>query len=437
MRRRTILAGLALLVAISAAACGGGDGGGGRRHDEANPAKPDRKAVTVAAGWHGVEEENFRRILDRFKASTGENVTYTPTGLDYAAFLRDRIASGNPPDVALLPNPGLMAELARQGALRPLDVAVAQIVDANYAPVWRKLGTVEGKLYGVPFKAANKSTVWYNRQVLEAAGVEVPRTWDQFKQAIKTIDASGTAAIAVGGSDAWTLTDWFENIYLRTAGSGKYDQLVTHAIPWTDKSVKQALAVMGEVLTDRNLAGGVEGALSTDFQASVRQVFSDPPMAAMVYEGDFVAGVITGETKAKLGEQADFFDFPSVDGSKAAIVGGGDIAVLMSDSPAARELVRFLATGEAAEVWASRGGFTSPNKRVDLSVYPDDITRRSAEALTKSEIFRFDLSDQVPSEFGGTLRRGLFKEFQDFLRNPRDIDGITKQMEASAVAAYK
>lgn len=194
---------------------------------------------------------------------------------------------------------------------------------------------------------------------------------------------------------------------------------------------------MGEVLVEQNLAGGVEGALSTDFEASVRGVFADPPMAAMVYEGDFVAGVISGDTDAKLGQEADFFDFPSIDGSKPAVIGGGDVAVLLTDNPIGEALIEFLATAEAGEIWAERGGFTSPNKGVHLSVYPDDISRRFARKLTTSEIFRFDLSDQVPSQFGGTLGKGLFKAFQDFLRNPKDIEGIVKQMEASALAAYK
>ncbi len=398
MRRRIILPFLT---------AGGGDQG-------TDPVKARREIVSVAAGWTGVERDNFQKVLNRFEEMTGVTVAYTPTGVDKAAFLKGRIAQGNAPDVALLPNPGLMTELARQGLLEPLDDALGGTIDANYQPVWRELGTVDGKLYGVWFKAANKSTIWYNVQAFETAGLDVPSTWDEFKQTVKTIRASGIPAISVGGLD---------------------DQLAKHEIPWTDTSVKQALAVLGEVLTEENLAGGVEGTLSTNFQASVRQVFAHPAKAAMVYEGDFVISVITGETDAKLGEQADFFEFPSINGSSRAIVGGGDIAVLLRDSPTGKALVRFLASAEAGEIWVKQGGTMSPNRQVDLSVYQDDVTRRSAEALVTSEIFRFDLSDLVPSEFGGTLGRGLFKEFQDFLRNPKDIDRITKQMEASAVAA--
>ena len=130
-------------------------------------------------------------------------------------------------------------------------------------------------LYGFLFKAANKSTVWYNVAAFEDAGVEPPKTWDDFLAAAETINASGLPAYSIGGADGWTLTDLFENIYLRTAGPEKYDQLSTHEIPWTDQSVKDALTEMAKVLGDtENIAGGTSGALQTDFPTSVSNVFA-------------------------------------------------------------------------------------------------------------------------------------------------------------------
>ena len=118
------------------------------------------------------------------------------------------------------------------------------------------------------------------------------------------------------------------------------------------------------------------------------------------------------------------------------MVGGGDVAVLLSESEAGQALMQYLPTPEAATIWAELGGFTSPNKGVDPSVYPDEISARSAEALTNAETFRFDLSDLQPAAFGGTVGQGLFQQFQDFLRNPDDIDGITQKMEKAAADAF-
>jgi hypothetical protein len=109
---------------------------------------------------------------------------------------------------------------------------------------------------------------------------------------------------------------------------------------------------------------------------------------------------------------------------------------MFSDSPAAQALIRYLTSSEAAEIWAGRGGFASLNKDLDTSVYPDEITQTTAGALSEAEVFRFDLSDLQPAEFGGTVGQGMFKLFQDFLQNPDDVDGIAQQLEDAAAKAF-
>src|SRR5699024_6452501 len=132
----------------------------------------------------------------------------------------------------------------------------------------------------------------------------------------QTVLDSGVTPISVGGADGWTLTDWFENVYLRTAGEDLYDQLAAHEIPWTDDSVVDALDTLAELIgQDEFVVNGLDGALQVDFPTSVTNVFGDNAKGAMVYEGDFVAGNITGETNAELGTDADFVPFPSIDGS--------------------------------------------------------------------------------------------------------------------------
>ena len=427
-RTRNALAAVAAALALVAAACtgNGGDGGG--------------DAIEVAAVWSGPEQQRFQAVLDAFTDESGTEVTFRSTGDDIAAVLGPRIEGGDPPEVAILPQPGLLRDYADQGVLQPLDDVVGDELGANFAPIWQELGTVDGTLYGLYWKAANKSTFWYNLNVFNEAGAAPPEDWDGLQSTAQTIADFGTAPYSIGGGDGWTLTDWFENIYLRTAGADSYDQLADHEIPWTDQTVVDALSVFAEVAGEPDLiAGGTAGALQTDFTTSVVQTFTDPPEAAMVYEGDFVAGEITGNTDAELGTDADFFDFPSIEGSGPSVVAGGDAAVLLSDSAEGRALIEFLATPEAAEIWASEGGFLSPNQNLDPSVYPDDITRRAGEALvaaSEAGNVRFDLSDLQPSEFGGTSGEGLWGGLQEFLENPDDIAGITEQLEEAATQAF-
>ena len=393
--------------------------------------------LEVAAVWSGVEARHFRAVLDRFENATGAEVRFTSAGDDLPTVLDARLIAGDPPDVAVLPQPGLLAALARRGALEPLPPAAADLVATHYAPLWRQLGEYAGRLYGVWFKASNKSTIWFNRAVLDRAGVDPPATWEDLQAAAGVLAAAGIVPLSVGGADGWTLTDWFENVYLRTAGAAAYGRLAAHELPWTDPTVTEAFATLAQVLGRGEwLRGGTRGALEAGFTDSVTRVFADPPEAAMVFEGDFVASVIAAETGADPASMADFFDFPAIGGSPPAVVaGGGDVAVLLSDQPAAQALVTYLATPAAGEVWAALGGFTSPNGGVDLAVYPDGIGRRAARRLVEADVV-FDLSDLQPPAFGGTPGQGLWKLLAAFVAEPAAVDRLVHEIESAATAAY-
>jgi alpha-glucoside transport system substrate-binding protein len=457
MKRRVVLLGLvALVLGLAVAACGGGDDEAateppigeetGAPADTGAPAETGAAAapsedvsgdISIMGIWVGEEQASFEAVLDGFREQfPNVNVRYDPAGDELVTVLSTAIEGGNPPDLAAPAQPGFIADLAERGELVPIDFA-AEVIQENFGDNGIALGSVEDTLYSLFYKANNKSTVWYNVPVFEDAGVEPPATWQDFLAAGQTILASGVPAYSIGGSDGWTLTDLFENIYIRTAGPDLYDQLSRHEIPWTDQSVKDALAVMAEIFSDtENIAGGTQGALQTDFPTSVTQVFADPPKAAQVIEADFVAGEILASTEAAPETGFNVYDFPSIEDSPPATIVAGNFVVLLDDNPAARALLEYLASPEAAEIWAERGGFSSPNVNVDPSVYPDPITQATASALAEAEVSRFDLSDLQPGEFGGTVGQGLFKLFQDFLRNPDDIDGITQQMEDAAAQAY-
>jgi alpha-glucoside transport system substrate-binding protein len=436
-KRRFIL--LALLVgvlAFIAAGCGGDDdneaaGTGGST--ETGGASNVSGNISVLAVWTGAEGESFQAVLDGFTEKNPDVKVSYKSAKEPATVLSTAVEGGNPPDIAALPQPGFMTDFAQRGALKPIDFATDKIKE-GYSESWLDLGTVDGKLYGLFFKGANKSTVWYNVPAFEDAGVEPPEDWDAFLEAGDTLKASGVTPYSIGAADGWTLTDLFENIYLRTAGPEKYDQLTKHEIPWTDQSVKDALTEMGKVLQSGNIAGGTSSALQTDFPTSVTQVFADPPKAAQVLEGDFVGGVITDETTAKPDTGFNVYAFPEINGSGKVVVGGGDVMVMFKDNPAARALIEYLATPEAAEIWAEKGGFSSPNKNVDAEVYPDALTKKTATELANAEVFRFDMSDLMPGAFGSDA---LFTLLQDFAKNPDDVDGITQKLESAAQKAFK
>jgi alpha-glucoside transport system substrate-binding protein len=426
-----LLAVVAAVLGLAIAGCGDDDGGGGGAGGNVSG------NVSISGIWTGQEARSFRAVLDGFTEQNPDaTVKYNPVGDQIPTVLSTAVEGGNPPDLAAVPQPGLVRDFVQRDALQPLDFAESAIND-NFSEGAVDVGTINNQLYGLLFKAANKSTVWYNVPLFDQAGVEPPEDFDAFLEGARTLRASGTRAYSLGAADGWTLTDLFENIYLRQAGPDLYDQLSEHRIPWTHQSVKDALRTMARIVGDRNnIVGGTEGALEADFPTSVTNAFKENPDGAMVIEGDFVESVITDSTPAEPETGFNVFDFPSIDGSGPSVVGGGDTIIMFNDSEAARGLVEYLATPEAAEIWARRGGYSSANQNVPDTAYEDPLLRETATALADAETFRFDLSDLQPAAFGATVGQGLWKEFQDFLRNPDDVDGAAQAMERSAARAF-
>jgi alpha-glucoside transport system substrate-binding protein len=434
--------------ALTLTACGGSD----NKNDNGSTGTPSSssgstvslpklngESLEVAAVWTGPEQANFKKVLAEFEKRTGAKVTFVPAQDPIINFLGSKIAGGAPPDVAMLPQPGAIKQAVDKKWAKPVGAEALAQLGKNYSQGWQDIGKIGGKQYGVYYKAANKSLVWYNTKVFENAGAKEPKTWAEFLTTAQTVYDSGVTPLSVPGADGWPLTDWFENVYLSQAGPEKYDQLAQHKIKWTDPSVKQALTTLGELWGKKDyLAGGPNGALQTEFPAAVTQTFTGgaQPKAAMVYEGDFAQVNIT-QAKAKVGTDAKVFPFPAV-GAQAPVVSGGDAAVLLKDSKAGQALLTFLASPEAATIQAKLGGYLSPNKNVDLASYPNDVQRKIAKALIAAgDDFRFDMSDQTPQAFGGTPGKGEWKDLQDFLKNPKDVAGAQAKLEADAAAAYK
>ncbi|MFI0780900.1 ABC transporter substrate-binding protein [Streptomyces sp. NPDC021212] len=440
--RATLAAASAGALMLTVAGCGGDDGdtvsGGPPPVTVKLPSLKGQK-LEVTAVWTGTEQENFTKVLKEFEKRTGAKVSFVPSGDDMAGFVGSKVAGGSPPDVAMVGQVGVMREFAQKGWAKPLDAAAKAEVNKNFAKGWQDLGSYDGKQYGVYFKASNKSLLWYNTSAFDYAGAKVPKTWNQFLEQAQLISDSGTDAIAIGGQDGWTLTDWFENVYLSQAGPEKYDQLAQHKIKWTDPSVKKALETLAQLWGAKGLiAGGRSGALQTAFPDSVTKAFGNAaqPDAGMVFEADFVAANVQ-DAGAELGGDAKVFPFPAV-GAKKPVVTGGDVGVALKNSKAAQALLTFLASPDAATIWAQSGGFVSANRHVKFSAYPNDPMRDIAKALVAAgNDFRFDMSDQAPASFGGKPAQGEWKALQDFLKNPRNVEGIQRQLEADAAKAYK
>jgi alpha-glucoside transport system substrate-binding protein len=428
---RTVLVAIAVLAI---AGCGGPVGPVGDSAFTGGLPDLTGQSVEVIGEWSSVEQASFEAVLKRFADLTHARVTYVSGGNNINVLINSRLSGGQPPDVALIPQIGVAAEYARKGQIKPLTGDVADAVRANFSDAWQKLGTFDGRLYGFFFKVANKSTIWYRTEPFADAGVEPPATWDQLVAVSRALSDSGTTAMAIPAADGWPATDWFENIYLRVAGVDRYNLLTAHRIPWTDPTVVKSLRLWADYLRQPNVVE--KGATQLTFTQSVADVFGAAPKAAMLYEGDFVAGEIQKSGRVQMGTGAKVFPFPSIDGSPPSVVTGGDIALMYKDSTASKALMAYLASAQAAGIWAARGGFLSANRNLDPARYPDDTTRLVGAAVLGSTQVAFDQSDQTPQAFGGQTAADEWRILTDFVGDPGDPAGTAARLEAAAVKDY-
>jgi ABC-type glycerol-3-phosphate transport system substrate-binding protein len=426
VKRRSWLVALAVGILASAVTASAGYGG---------KAKPTAKAageIEVLSLWGGSEKDAFLKVTAAFTKKTGIKVTYT-TARDFVPVIRTRLAAGNPPDVAIIPRPGVLADLAKQGAVKELSKLglSKSYMTARYGPAWIQLGTVGGKLYGVAAKANSKSVVWYRPDQFKKFKLKPAKTWAQLLALTKALKAKGQTPWASGAKDSWTLTDWFENVYVRTAGPAKYNLLFTGKLKFTDGSVKTAIKDMLQILNNKYLAGGVQGALGTGFVDGIGRVFGTSAKAQLYMEGGFVGGIATQQvnTKLKPGKTIDSFPFPTIDPKyDSPLVGGGDLAAAFKDSADVRSFLKYISSPQAGTVWVSTGAIVSPNKQVKAKAYPNVLVRKEAAQVAGAKVFRFDGSDLLP----GSLADEWGASLQNAMQKPGSLNSILSDFQKKA-----
>lgn len=395
-----------------------------------------QKQVVIAVVWSGPELEAFEKTLIPFEQDTGIDVVIESVGRDLPAILVTRLAVGNPPDLAAMPNPGQMKEFANQGALVALD-GIVDLSESSKAFI--DLAKVDDRVYGLFISADLKSLVWYSPKAFAAKGYEVPTSWPAMIELCNKIVADGGTPWALGmesgAASGWVGTDWVEDIMLRTAGPDLYDKWVSHEISWTHPAVKKAWEYFGQIVQQPNyIYGGAPGALMIFFGDSPNALFTDPPAAYMHRQATFIQSfILTANPGLVAGEDYDVFPFPPISPIFGnPLLGAGDLISAFNDTAETRALLNYLASAEAQGIWCKALGKLAVNKTVDPSIYPDPITVKAAEMLANAEVFRFDGSDLMPAAVGaGTFWSGVL----DFVSGI-PLDTVLASIEASAIDAY-
>mgnify|MGYP003671226515 FL=1 len=375
--------------------------------------------LTVFGTWLGPDQEAVEAVLADFAVKSGYDVRYTGSDSFEQQILIDAEA-GSAPNIAVFPQPGLAADMASRGFLAPLADGTADWIVENYAAgqSWVDLGTYAGKdgtdnLYGFFFKADVKSLVWYSPENFEDAGYEIPTSMEDLKSLSDQIVADGGTPWCIGlGSGAatgWPATDWVEDMMLRTQTPDVYDRWVSNEMPFNDPAVVAAIEEFGAFArNDAYVAGGAGAVATTDFRDSPKGLFSSPPQCYMHKQASFIPAFFPEGTV--VGEDADFFYFPAYESKDlgSPVLGAGTVWTITNDSPEAQDLITYLQSTDANEIWMAKGGFLTPHKGVDTSKFVDEATKKMNDVLLAATTFRFDGSDLMPGGVGaGSFWTGM------------------------------
>ncbi|TYC66495.1 carbohydrate ABC transporter substrate-binding protein [Streptomyces sp. CB01881] len=406
-------------LALVATACGAPQDGGAasRATVDCGPyagyGRHPGTRVTVYGSNRDREADLFEETWADFADCTGIDVSYEGDG-EFEAQIQLRVAGGSAPDVAFFPQPGLLERFARAGSLKPLSAGVASLAEQGWSADWNGYTTVDGTLYGTPLVANVKSLVWYSPKFFRDRGLSVPRTWSELMDVTEKVAASGVkpwcAGIESGEATGWPVTDWIEDVLLRRQGKDVYDQWVSHAIPFNDPRVIEAMDTVGSILKNDRYANGGFGPArsmaSISYQEAGRPVLSGA--CAMHRQASFYAEQWPAGTR--IGPDGDVFVFvlPGTDTARQPVLGGGVFAAAFSDRPEVRAFQQYLATADFANARMRKGPFVSANKGVDPANAATPVDRLAIQLLQDPNTrFSFDGSDLMPASVGaGTFWKG-------------------------------
>ena len=414
--------------------------------------------VTVSSSLTGTEAERFEASVAEFEKCTGIDVAHTGT-----TELRSQLLNGsgadlstnkgaspssqdnpeNLPDLAIVPQPAMVAELVDTGVVHPLPNTVNSNVEAGWDRHWIQVGIHASVPYAAPLMASVKSLVWYSPDAFAKAGYKVPATWAELETLTRKVRADhpdgSVTPWCVGASDGestgWVMTDWLEDAMLSTQGSGAYETWASHRVPVDSSGAVEALDVVDSlVLADGSVAGGRGSVISrTPAQAGADLVKGSCLMlhASSSFESRFPEGTVITDadganpvtvqtprptasatagvtasskgTTAPAGTKVSAFLTPAADRGSDSVLVGTDYLVAFTRSDAVTAVMEYLTSHEWARTRAALGGVATANQGVDPDLAPSDVGRRATRLLqSRQTTVEMDASDSMPVSVGSS-----------------------------------
>ncbi len=382
-------------------------------YDELKKVDLKGETLTIFGPWRGDDENHVQIVLEYFREATGADVKYSSSE-NYEQQIVIDTQAGSPPNIAILPQPGLLADLAAKGLLSPLADADKAWIKDNYGAgqSWVDLGTYKDKdgsrkFFAFPYKADLKSLVWYSPENFADAGYEIPKTMEELIALSDKIVADGgkpwCIGLGSGGATGWPATDWVEDIMLRTQPPEVYDKWVTNEIKFDDPAVTGALDDLRLVRQERCLCRWRCGGRCLDR-------FPRQPQGSLLHAAQVLhapSGVVhslllPGRNQA--GRGCGLLLFPALCREARTRQAGARCRHAGHHHQGFEGGARLHRIPEDCR-WPMncgwrQSGFLTPLKSVNHEAYANDALKKQGEILTTATTFRFDGSDLMPGKIG-------------------------------------
>ena len=340
-----------------------------------------------------------------FTDCTGIKVVWEGSG-QFESLLPVRVAGGNAPDIAVIPQPGLLQKMVATGKAVPAPAKTVNNVNRYWSKSWRDLGSVNGVVYAAPNSANNKSLVWYSPKQFAANGWTVPTTWtDLFKLSDKMVAAGKTPWCGGIFSDAatgWPATDWLEETVVRMYGAKVYNNWITGAVRFSSPQIQAAMSTVAGWMLNPKYVGNVKAIATTKFQDAGLSIPKGTGCQMLQQASFYAAQYPTGTNISPTGDVWAFY-LPTINSAvQTPVEGGGEFMLAFNKNPATQELQNFLSTPQYAELRIAAagkdGGWLTANTGVALSAYTNPLDALMAKYLAdKNGTFVFDASDASPA----------------------------------------
>ncbi len=405
------------------------------------------KTVDIQVQWTGGELANFQASLADFAKATGINVQVDSVPSSHETVLKSRIEGGSPPDIAQLAQPTPVLAYAAEGKV----IDVSKFMDPNKLktdyPATIGLVSANGGVWGIPYKADVKSTVWYPIKAFEAKGYKVPTTWDELIALSDKIVADGSNpwCISAGGpgdATGWQITDWIEEVVLKTKGTQYYNDWISHKVTFEDPGIKDAFdKYVGKIFfTPNYVYGGPQAIINTDQKTTMDPMFNQDMQAPKCwmqkvptwYGPDFFPDQRASGQPSKyiVGKDVGIFPFPTIDPNQNNAEGSADTMMMLADRPEVRAVEQFLSTPQGLQRWIEAGSAISPNTATPADWYAGSYKLQVASNIvSKASGIGFDASDLMP----GAVGAGTFwTQSVDWVNNDgKNTDAVLKAIDDS------